>query len=57
MEIIKVLEDINNTLVTTIVMTTHDKDIVNKMKKRVITLKDGRLVSDEEKGKYKNEAI
>lgn len=57
MEIMKVLEDINNTLGTTIIMATHDKDIVNKMKKRVITLKDGRLVSDIEKGKYNNEAI
>ena len=41
----------------TIIMATHDKDIVNRMKKRVITLKEGRLVSDEEKGKYRNEAI
>ena len=57
MEIMKVLEDINATLGTTIIMATHDKDIVNKMKKRVVTLKDGRLVSDVEKGKYNNEAI
>ena len=33
------------------------KDIVNKLKKRVVILKDGRLVKDEEKGKYDNEAI
>ena len=32
-------------------------DIVDKMKKRVVTLKDGRLISDVEKGKYHNEAI
>lgn len=57
MEIMKVLENINETLGTTIMMATHDKDIVNKLKKRVITLKDGRLVSDCEKGKYNNEAI
>ena len=57
MEIMKVLEEINNTTGTTIIMATHDKDIVNKMKKRVITLKEGRLISDEEKGKYHNEAI
>jgi cell division transport system ATP-binding protein len=38
-------------------MVTHDKAIVDKMKKRVVTLKDGRLVSDVEKGKYNNEAI
>ncbi len=57
MEIMKVLEEINNATGTTIIMATHDKDIVNKMRKRVITLKDGRLISDEEKGKYHNEAI
>ena len=55
MEIMKVLEDINERLGTTIVMVTHDKDIVNKMKKRVIALKYGRLISDVEKGKYDNE--
>lgn len=56
MEIMKVLEDINNTRGTTIIMATHDKDIVNKMKKQVITLKDGRLVSFKKKGTYNNEA-
>ena len=53
----KVLEEINNTLGTTVVMVTHDKVIVDKMKKRVVTLKEGRLISDVEKGKYHNEAI
>ena len=53
----KVLEDITTTTDTTVVMVTHDKDIVDKMKKRVVTLKDGRLISDIEKGKYNNEAI
>ncbi len=57
MEIMKVLESINENRGTTIIMATHDKDIVNKMKKQVITLKDGRLVSFAKKGTYKNEAI
>ena len=57
MEIVKVLETINKTIGTTIIMATHDKDIVNKMKKRVLVLKDGRLIKDYEKGKYDNEAI
>ena len=57
MEIVKVLDNINKTIGTTIIMATHDKDIVNKMKKRVIVLKDGRLVRDYEKGKYDNEAV
>ena len=53
----KVLEDINKTRGTTIIMATHDKDIVNKMKKQVITLKDGHLVNFKKIGTYNNEAI
>ncbi len=56
MEVMKVLEDINNNRGTTIIMATHDKDIVNKMKKQVITLEDGHLVHFRKKGKYNNEA-
>lgn len=55
LEIMKVLEVINN-LGTTVIVVTHDRDIVNKMKKRVILLDKGRLVKDYEKGTYdKNE--
>ena len=57
MEIMKVLDSINKTRGTTIIMATHDKDIVNKMKKQVIILKDGHLVNFKEKGVYDNEAI
>ena len=57
LEIIKILEQINKTIGTTILVVTHDREIVNKMKKRVIVLKDGRLVKDFAKGKYDNEAI
>ena len=39
MEIMKVLDDINKNRGTTIIMATHDKEIVNKMKKQVITLR------------------
>ena len=53
----KVLEDINKNRGTTIIMATHDKEIVNKMKKQVITLKDGRLVHYKQKGTYNDEAI
>lgn len=56
-EIMKVLDTINATLGTTIVMATHDKEIVNRMKKRVVILKEGRLVKDVEKGEYDDEAI
>lgn len=57
LEIVKVLDDINKTTGTTVLMATHDKEIVNKFKKRVIALKAGRLVGDFEEGKYDNEAI
>ncbi len=56
MEIVKVLEEINKTCGTTVIMATHDKEIVNKMQKEVISLKDGRLISHIEKGGY-NENI
>ena len=54
-EIMDVLTSINKDLGTTIVMATHDKDIVNRMKKRVVTIKDGVIISDKEKGKYSDE--
>ena len=55
MEIMGVLENINTTLGTTIVMATHDVDIVNKMKKRVVLIEAGRLKKDYEKGTYYDE--
>lgn len=57
MEIMKVLDNINKTRGTTIIMATHDQQIVNSMKKQVIILKDGNLVKFKEKGTYDNEAI
>ena len=56
-EIMKLLEEINKTLGTTIIISTHNKEIVNEMKKHVIALKEGRLVGDQEKGKYLDEAV
>ncbi len=56
MEIMEVLKAIND-LGTTIIMVTHDREIVEKMKKRVILLDAGRLLKDYEKGKYINEAV
>ncbi len=50
-EIMKLLEQINNRG-TTVLVVTHNKDIVNAMKKRVITLHEGVIVSDMEKGGY-----
>ena len=51
MGIMKVLDDINK-MGTTIVMTTHNRDIVNTMKKRVVVLNEGKIVQDYERGKY-----
>ena len=51
--IMKILENINQTLGTTIIMATHDKELVNKMKKRVLVIENGVLASDTKKGSYK----
>jgi cell division transport system ATP-binding protein len=40
---------------TTILMVTHDREMVDKMRKRVIALEDGRLVRDERRGGYVGE--
>lgn len=53
LEVMKVIEKIND-LGTTIVMATHDREMVDKMKKRVVLLDNGKLVKDYEKGKYSN---
>lgn len=52
-EIMKILENINQTLGTTIIMATHDKELVNRMKKRVLVIENGVLASDTKKGSYK----
>lgn len=50
-DIIKLLTDINK-YKTTIIMATHNMDIVNSMKRRVIVLNNGRLIRDQKEGKY-----
>ena len=51
MGIMKVLDDINK-MGTTIIMSTHNRDIVNAMNKRVVVLHEGKIVQDYERGKY-----
>ena len=52
-EIIDLLQKINN-YGTTILVTTHDANIVNLLKKRVITMRDGKIISDQkEHGIYR----
>ncbi|MDP5275913.1 cell division ATP-binding protein FtsE [Chengkuizengella axinellae] len=49
--IMELLEEINFRG-TTIIMATHNKEIVNKMRKRVIAIEDGVIVRDQERGEY-----
>lgn len=53
-EIMKLLEEANERG-TTVLVVTHNQEIVNEMQKRVITMKKGVIVSDERKGGYNNE--
>ena len=55
MEIMEVLNEVNK-LGTTIIMVTHDTEIVDKMKKRVILLDSGRILKDYEIGTYVHES-
>lgn len=50
-EIIDLLLRINN-FGTTVILVTHNKEIVNRLGKRVITMDKGRVVNDQAKGKY-----
>ncbi len=50
-EIIRLLLKINE-LGTTVILATHNKEIINYLDHRVISLENGRLIRDEEKGKY-----
>lgn len=50
-EIIELLLRINK-FGTTVVLVTHNRDVVNKLKRRVITIDDGIVVSDQEVGRY-----
>ena len=57
MEIMEILDKINKEYKTTILMVTHDIDIVKKMKKRVIVIKEGRLIKDYKEGEFVNEKL
>ncbi|HRS73255.1 MAG TPA: ATP-binding cassette domain-containing protein, partial [Patescibacteria group bacterium] len=50
-EIVNLLLKIND-LGTTVILVTHNREIVNSLNRRVITISDGRLVNDQAKGKY-----
>lgn len=50
-EVINILKKIND-LGTTVILTTHNKGLVDGIKKRVITLENGRVIRDDKEGKY-----
>ena len=50
-EIINLLEKINE-LGTTVILATHDKDVINSLKRRVITIEKGKITRDEKRGRY-----
>ena len=54
-DIMKLFETINERG-TTIVMATHNKDIVNTIRRRVIAIENGRIARDEQRGDYGYEA-
>lgn len=56
MEIMKVIDEINK-LGTTIIMATHNNDIVKKYNKRVIFMENGKIKKDYKKGTFKNEMV
>ena len=53
-DIMMLLEEVNK-MATTVVVVTHNNDVVDVMQKRVINLEDGVLVRDEKKGGYQVE--
>ena len=57
LEIVELLAKINQKVGTTVIMVTHDKEIVNHMKKHVIALKDGHLFKDYKEGEYIDEVL
>jgi cell division transport system ATP-binding protein len=51
-DVIKVLEKVNR-YGTTVLLTTHNMEIVNALKRRVVTIRDGHIVSDKASGDYR----
>ena len=50
-EVVQILRKIND-LGTTVIMTTHNKGVIDEIERRVITMDDGRIVRDDATGKY-----
>ena len=50
-DVVEILKKVNN-LGTTVLLTTHNKSVVDSIKKRVVTLDQGRIIRDDKEGKY-----
>jgi len=50
-EIINILKKIND-LGTTVILTTHNRSVIDQIRKRVITLENGKIIRDDKEGKY-----
>ena len=50
-EVVQILRKIND-LGTTVIMTTHNKGVIDEIERRVITMDEGRIVRDDASGKY-----
>jgi cell division transport system ATP-binding protein len=50
-EVVQILKKIND-LGTTVIMTTHNKGVIDELERRVVTMDDGRIVRDDATGKY-----
>jgi cell division transport system ATP-binding protein len=52
LEVLKIFEKIHRMNDTTLILATHDKEVVNFLRKRVITLEKGEIIRDEERGRF-----
>jgi cell division transport system ATP-binding protein len=50
-DIVQILKKIND-LGTTVILTTHNKGVIDSLKKRVLTMENGRIVRDDQEGRY-----
>ena len=50
-EIVQILKRIND-LGTTVILTTHNKGIIDSLKKRVVTMENGKITKDDRFGRY-----
>jgi len=50
-DIVQILKKIND-LGTTVILTTHNKGVIDSLKKRVLTMENGRIIRDDKEGRY-----